>query len=54
MQLRIIKTKATDGVHWAVVDDHSGVVVLRNLDSEAEAEQFIREQMSSTNHEGAK
>jgi hypothetical protein len=54
MKLHIIRTKSTEGQRWAVVDDQTGVVIVRNLESEAEAEAFIREQMSSTNHEGAK
>jgi hypothetical protein len=55
MKLRIIKTKATDGVHWAVVDDHTGIVIVRNLESEAEAEAFVREQMATqSTNENAK
>jgi hypothetical protein len=45
MKLRIIKTKATDGVHWAVVDDRSGIVLVRGLDTEQEAIEFMNEQM---------
>jgi hypothetical protein len=46
MNLRVIKTKATDGTKWAVVDDATGIVIVRNLDTEAEAEVFIRDQMA--------
>jgi hypothetical protein len=45
MRLRIIKTKATDGVHFAVVDDRTGIVLVRGLDTEAEAEAVVREQI---------
>jgi hypothetical protein len=45
MRLRIIKTKATDGVHWAVVDDQTGIVIVRGLESEQEAIEFVNEQM---------
>jgi hypothetical protein len=46
MNLRIIKTKSTIGQRWAVVDDdHTGIVIVRGLESEAEAEAFVREQI---------
>jgi hypothetical protein len=53
MKLRIIKTKVTDGVKWAVVDDHSGWAYVTNLESEAEAEAFIRDACPRCEHCGA-
>jgi hypothetical protein len=46
MNLRVIRTKSTEGTKWAVLDDNTGIIVVRGLDSEQEAIEFIRDQMA--------
>jgi hypothetical protein len=47
VNLRIFKYKSTIGQRWGVVDEVSRVVLVQNLETEDDAIEFVRDQMTA-------